>query len=105
MLFGYLRVRIADDAGAATTGRKVLSEFAEDEGFALVDVFVDADENRPYSALNALIDCVRRSSVDVQGIAVAVPNLSHLGADRAAQLQMMRRVQREAQVRVLVAQL
>src|SRR6266567_2405954 len=67
LLFGYLRLRITDDPSAADAGRRLLGDFADAEGFALVDVFVDADENTPQAALAALIRCVQDADVHLSG--------------------------------------
>jgi hypothetical protein len=101
-LFGYLRVRITAGPTAADAGRRLLRVFADIEGFALVDVFVDADENQPTAALAALIHCVRTSDADRRGLAIAVPHLNHLGADLAAQRRMRAWIQHQAQVRLIV---
>ena len=102
LLFGYLRLRISDSPDAVDTGRQLLRDFADAEGFALVDVFVDADENTPQAALAALIRCVQDADVHLSGIAVAVPDLGHLGANAVTQRQMRARIQTEARVRVVV---
>jgi hypothetical protein len=102
-LFGYLRLRITDSPDKAETGRQLLADFADAEGFALVDVFIDANENTPQAGLAALIRCIRDADVHLSGIAVAVPDLGHLGADAATQRQMRARIQHEAHVRVIVA--
>jgi hypothetical protein len=102
LLFGYLRVRISAGLGAAETGRRLLGDFADAEGFALVDVFIDADENAPQSAVAALIRCVRASAIDLSPVAIAVPDLGHLGTDAVTQRQMRARIEHEAGVPLIV---
>ena len=101
-LFGYLRIRITAGLTAADAGRRVLRTFADTEGFTLVDVYVDADENEPMAALVAMIRCIRTADADRRGLAVAIPHLSHLGADLATQRRMRAWVQHQTQVRLIV---
>jgi hypothetical protein len=101
-MFGYLRIRITAGLNAAEAGRRVLRTFADAEGFALVDIFVDADENRPQAALAAMIGQIRRADADRRGLAVVIPHLSHLGADLATQHRMRVWIQHQTQVRLIV---
>ena len=101
-LFGYLRLRITAGLSAAESGRRLLAEFADAEGFALVDVYIDADESRPLAALASMLRCIRTSDADARGIAVAVPDLGHLGADPMTQRRMRVWIQRQAHVRLIV---
>jgi hypothetical protein len=98
LLFGYLRLRITDANERAARARRLLADFAEREGFTLAEVYVEADENRPCSALAQLIHSVRRWD----GAAVAVPELDDLGGTEQARREMRVRLRREAGVPVLV---
>jgi hypothetical protein len=77
-----------------------LAEFTAREGFALTQVFVEQEPNRPCSALVALIEAVRRGGI----AAVAVPTLEDLGRLPRVRRLMRDRLQREAGVRVLVVE-
>ena len=98
LLFGYQRVRLMTPVADVVKARRALIEFASREGFALGEIFVDADENRPYAALNALIATARRREVNV----ILIPSLDHLGHDPSAQGAMRRRLAEEVGLRVVV---
>jgi|tagenome__1003787_1003787.scaffolds.fasta_scaffold20899755_3 hypothetical protein len=100
ILFGYQTVRVSTPAGAVFRGREALADFAHREGFALGEVFVERDVDRPCSALTALICAARRSNV----MAVAVPTTADLGKLPRVRWLMQHRLEREAGVRVLVVQ-
>jgi len=98
ILFGYQTVRSSTPAEAVAKGREELAAFAIREGFALGEVFVERDVDRPCSALAALIAAARRSPV----AAVAVPTTDDLGRLPRVRWLMRYRLEREAGVRVLV---
>jgi hypothetical protein len=98
ILFGYQTVRASTPAEEVAKGREELVAFALREGFALGEVFVERDINRPSSALTALIFAARRSEV----AAVAVPTTNDLGRLPRVRWLMRYRLEREAGVRVLV---
>jgi hypothetical protein len=98
ILFGYQTVRLSTPAEAVAKGREELAAFALREGFALGEVFVERDVDRPCSALAALISAARRSGV----AAVAVPTTDDLGRLPRVRWLMRYRLEREAGVRVLV---
>ena len=104
LLLGYLRLRISAAPAAGDAGRRLLEDFAGREGFALAEVFIDADENTPTAALAALIRYVRGLDVQLRGLAIAVPHLGHFGSNPQIQRQMCARLEREARVRVIVLQ-
>jgi hypothetical protein len=98
VMFGYQRVRASGSAQELARGREALVAFAFREGFALGEVFVEQDLDRPCSALAAMIASARRSGV----VAVAVPTAADLGRLPRVQWLMRNRLEREAGVRVLV---
>jgi hypothetical protein len=100
ILFGYQTVRLNTPAEEVAKGREALAAFALREGFALGEVFVERDADRPCSALAALICAARRSGV----AAVAVPTTDDLGRLPRVRWLMRYRLEREAGVRVLVVQ-
>jgi hypothetical protein len=100
VLFGYQRVRASGSAEEVAKGRDALVAFAIREGFALAEVFVEQDLDRPCSALTAMIESARRSDVSV----VAVPTAADLGRLPRVQWLMRHRLEREAGVRVLVVE-
>ena len=100
ILFGYQTVRVSSSAAEVAKGREALAAFAIREGFALAEVFVERDVDRPCSALAALICAARRSNV----AAVAVPTSADLGKLPRVRWLMRYRLEREAGVRVLVVQ-
>lgn len=100
LLLGYQRIRITRSVAEVERARVALVTFSDREGFALAEIFVEADESRPFSALCALIEACRRIDVAV----VAVPTLSDLGMNTAAQLELRQRLRRETGVPVLVVE-
>jgi hypothetical protein len=98
ILFGYQTVRVSTPAEEVAKGREELVAFALREGFALGEVFVERDINRPSSALTALIFAARRAEV----AAVAVPTANDLGRLPRVRWLMRYRLEREAGVQVLV---
>jgi hypothetical protein len=100
ILFGYQTVRLSTPVEEVAQGREALAAFALREGFALAEVFVERDVDRPCSALSALISAARRAQVE----AVAVPTAADLGKLPRVRWLMRYRLEREAGVRVLVVQ-
>ena len=98
ILFGYQTVRLSTTPEEVARGREALAAFAIREGFALGEVFVERDVDRPCSAFAALILAARRSGVE----AVAVPTTADLGRLPRVRWLMRYRLEREAGVRVLV---
>jgi len=98
LLLGYQQVRVDAPRDAVAGGRQLLAIFAAREGFALGEVFVERDVNRPCSALVALIEAARRCGAT----AVAVPTSEDLGRLPRVRHLMQRRLEREAGVRVLI---
>jgi hypothetical protein len=100
LLLGYQVSRLDSPADELVNGRRVLSAFADREGFALADVFVEHDVNRPLSAFAALIAAARAGGVE----AVAVAAAADLGRIPRVRQLMRSRLEQEAGVRVLIAQ-
>lgn len=100
LLLGYQRIRITASDAEVARGRAALVSFSNREGYALAEIFAEADENRPYSALTAMIEACRRIEV----AAVAVPSLGDLGLNAAAQVELRERLQRETGVPVLIVE-
>jgi hypothetical protein len=98
LLYGYQNVLATATPEDAEAGRRALTAFAIREGFALAQIFVESNHLEPGSALEALIDAVRRDQVE----AVAVPRLTDLGRVKRIQRLVRERLQREAHVRILV---
>ena len=99
-LLGYQQVRLGDRPDELVMGWRLLERFAVAEGFALTQVFVDRDLNRPLSALGVLIQTARRLEVS----AVAVPSGRDLGSTPEVARELRSRLEREAGVRVLVVE-
>ena len=98
VLYGYQTARAGTPAFEIDRGREALAAFAQREGFALGEIFVERDANHPSSALTALISAARRSGV----AAVAVPTDEDLGRLPRVRRLMRTRLEREAGVQVLV---
>lgn len=99
LVYGYQRVRITTPPEEVIRVRRRLTEFAARQGYVLADVFVDADESRPFAALSALIRAARRH--DAAAVLVADPD--HFAHNPTAQAVMRDRVQRETGARVIFA--
>jgi hypothetical protein len=99
-MVGYQQVRVSSSPDDVARGRRALVDYAAREGFALADVLVERDANRPCSALVALIDLVRGSDV----AAVAVPTPLDLGRLPRVQRLTRERLEREGGVRVIVVE-
>ncbi len=76
LLLGYQCARGASTPAAIRAGRRTLERFARDEGFALGDVFLEADVSQPYRAVSALVDIAIRGGAE----AIAVPSAKIWGA-------------------------
>jgi citrate lyase beta subunit len=100
LLFGYQRAALGSSPDEIENGRRILTAFAAAEGYALGEIFLEHDVNKPLSALAALIDAARRTEVT----AVVVPTLADLGRLPRVRVELAKRLQREAGVRVLTAQ-
>lgn len=98
MLFGYQRVRLMTPANEVIKARRAIAAHADKIGYSLGEIFVDADENRPYGALVMLVKAARRRGVQL----VVVPSLHHLGHTPAAQSMIRRRLVEEVGLRVVV---
>ena len=98
VLLGYQCARGASTPAAIRSGRRALERFAKQKGFALGDVFVEADGSQPHRAVSALVDIAIRGGVE----AIAVPSAQDLWRLPPAQILMRRRIEREAGIRVLV---
>lgn len=71
--YGYLQASLHPDCGSLAIAQRELTEFADHEGFALTDVFVE-DDAQHTSAFAALMDALRTHDIDC----VFVPSLRHL---------------------------
>jgi hypothetical protein len=96
LMLGYLRVHALASNADANEIREPFESFAEREGYALGNVFIEQDCTAP-GGFTALIDAVK--SADAQ--AVAVPNLVHL-AVLGAQPPLAEFLQRATGAQVLV---
>jgi DNA invertase Pin-like site-specific DNA recombinase len=99
-VFGYMNVTLHRGPDHAENDRRVMTAFAEREGFAMEEIFEDKDANSPLSALLALIEAANRSDAT----AVVVPRLADLGRLPRVRAELAKRLQREGGLRVLVAQ-
>jgi hypothetical protein len=100
VMFGYQCVRIGTPSDQVVRGRRLLAEYAAREGYALAEIYVDEDVNKPCSALAALIAAAQRGGVD----AVAVPTHEDLGRLPRVRQLTRARLQRETGVRVLIVE-
>jgi hypothetical protein len=98
VLLGYQSARGASTPTSIRAGRRTLERFAINEGFALGDVFVEADGSPPHRAVSALVDIAIRGGAE----AIAVPSAQDLGRRPPAQTRMRWRIEREAGIRVLI---
>lgn len=100
--FGYFRL------GRTPTGllrrdpsvRRRLERFTEREGFTLVQVFIDAMGSPRRVALDSLVEAATFTEI----AAVVVPDWSHLGSDRTAQLTTQQMIMDVCGVPVFAAQ-
>jgi hypothetical protein len=100
LALGYQVSRLDSPAAELVNGRRVVAAFAEREGFALAGVFVELDVNRPLSSFAALIMNARECGAE----AVVVPAAEDLGRLPRVRQLLRERLEREAGVRVLIAQ-
>ena len=100
VILGYVRVNEntgpQDRAGFARS----LTRFADREGYALGELFVQTDALAPGAALLAVADAARRRE-DVA--AVVVPDMTHLGDTEERRTQMLAHLRRVTEVPVLTA--
>lgn len=98
LLFGYQMARLDTTQDELLAGRAALVAFAQREGYALAEVYLESDLNRPTSALAALIAASRQRHVT----AIAVPAATDLGRLKRVQELTKRRLERETNVPVLI---
>lgn len=71
--YGYVRANLYANVDPITAARQELASFADREGFALTDIFVE-DEGRHTSAFAELIEAIKANNVRY----VITPSLRHL---------------------------
>ncbi len=101
VVFGYAQV-VLTRAGLPRrdiSTRKTLDDFAEREGFALAQVFIDAADAPRLVALESLIEAASFTVI----VAVVVPDWVHLGRDPETQRRTQQRIAMGADVPVLSA--
>jgi hypothetical protein len=101
VLLCYQTTRLATDLDDVARKRGALMRLAKSKGFVLGQIFDENDVNRPCAALVSLIAEARSSQVRV----IAVPTVEDLGLLPHVQRVTRQRIEREAGVRVLVADL
>jgi hypothetical protein len=99
VLLGYQRVRIGMPRTEVARRLRLLVDFAEREGYALAEVFVDDSADRPLCAFHALINQARR---DHEVSAVAVATGDDLSPNPFARRELWVRPERETRVPVHV---
>jgi len=98
ILLGYQTVHIDTSAYQVRTARRELAAFAQREGYALTDVFLESAEENSFAALTAVIESARNPEV----AAIAVPTSTDLGPMPRAQQETRQRLERESGVPVMV---
>lgn len=101
LLLGYQLVRLGTTREQLAAGGVTLARFAREEGYALFQIFIEHDMNKPTSALVALIDTAKR---DPSVAAIAVPSPSDLGRQARVQRLMKARIEFETHVPVLIVE-
>ena len=101
VLLGYQRVQIGTPRLEVARRLRVLIDFADREGYALAEVFVDDTPDRPLSAFHALINHTRR---DTEVAAVAIPTGDDLGWNGQARRELWTRLERETGVPVHIVE-
>ena len=92
VLLGYQQVQIGTPRAEIARRLRLLVDFAEREGYALAEVFVDDSADRPLSAFHALINQAKQ---DNQVAAVAVPTGDDLSRNAFARRELWIRLERE----------
>lgn len=89
MIFGYMLVKVTAPTPTSLSDRRSIARFADREGFAVGQVFVEAWEAGPRVALDSLIEATVCNEV----AAVVIPDWTHLGADPDTQQAVRLRVE------------
>jgi DNA invertase Pin-like site-specific DNA recombinase len=97
LILGYVRVTANSDSTDVDRLRRQVADFAEREGFALGEVFVEVEASGS-SAFAALIDAALARRAD----AVVVPALQHFGRLPGVRVAMRELLERRTGVRVVV---
>ena len=100
VLLGYQTTRLSTARAEVDRKRESLANLATREGFLLGRIFEENDVNRPCSALAALIAEARAAHVQVVGVAT----IEDLGLLPHVQHVTRERIEREAGVKVLIAE-
>lgn len=83
LALGYQQVRLDTRAGDIDAGRQALTAYCQREGFALGEIFLEADVNHQCSALVALIN-VAKSQAPVTILVATEKDLGVMPRVRAA---------------------
>ncbi len=101
VMLGYQQVQIGTPAAEVARRWRLLTDYAEQEGYALAEVYVDANADRPLSSFHALIAQARR---DGEVSVVAIPTGNDLGNDAFARRELWARLRRETGLPVHVVE-
>lgn len=91
LAYGYMQIRAITGLTESGQAERAIARAAHQEGFALAELFVDRDPNRPGSRLAALVQAATRSGIST----VIVSQWPDLGLQPAASAEARRRLQRE----------
>jgi hypothetical protein len=97
---GYVRERITDSPVDHHDAFSTLARFAQDEGYALAEVFYDADPNRPDNRLAAML----RFAGHRNFAAIILSSSRDLAAEPAAAATMLRRIRTDMGIPVLIVE-
>jgi hypothetical protein len=95
-----MRIRVNTGLADSTRAQRDIDRAARQEGYALEQIFVDRDANRPDDRLRALLQAARRTGVR----AVIVSSWTDLGLNPAASTETRRRLQGDADLVVWCAE-
>lgn len=97
MALGYVRVLGNTSEQTSQRLHKELADYAEREGYALTEVFIEQDEIGS-SAFAALMEALKRGQARI----VIVPTMRHFAHMPSLRLAMKDYIERETGARVLV---
>lgn len=97
--YGYMQIRATTGLAASHRAGRDIASAARQEGYALADIFVERDSNRPGTRLAALVSAARRSGIRT----VILSDWNDLGNNPTAATDLRLRLQREAELTVVCA--
>jgi DNA invertase Pin-like site-specific DNA recombinase len=95
LIYGYMRVSSDAEDGIICGLEHALKQFAEDKGFRFADIFYEYDSGS-HRAFDRLASTLRQMNARH----VVVPSMGHLSGSRIVSIQMLMRLEHEANAEV-----